>query len=132
MSRLVKAFAPIVLCLCGSTVHAGSTDSGPLAGANAANPYMAVGLLSLCFGCTQFTEGSFWSAATYAGAPHTATATGLMNTGGNAAGFLAPAVGMMVDQLGWLTTFASGSAFAVVGAVLWLFVRVQDDAQRPV
>jgi ACS family glucarate transporter-like MFS transporter len=103
-----------------------------LAGANATNPYMAVVLLSLCFGCTQFTEGSYWSAATCAGAPHTATATGLMNTGGNAAGFLAPVVGMMVDHLGWLSTLASGSAFAIAGAVLWLFIRVQDDGQRTV
>ncbi len=101
-----------------------------LAGANAANPYMAVGLLSLCFGCTQFTEGAFWSAATFAGGAHTSTSTGVMNTGGNAAGFLAPAVGMMVDHLGWLATFASGSGFAIVGAMLWLFIRVQDDVPR--
>jgi MFS transporter, ACS family, glucarate transporter len=102
-----------------------------LAGANAPNPYVAVALLSLCFGCTQFTEGTFWSAVTYAGGPHTATASGLMNTGGNAAGFLAPVIGMMVDHLGWLATLASGSAFAIAGGVLWLFIRVQDDAQRP-
>lgn len=98
-----------------------------LAGVNAVNPYVAVGLLSLCFGFTQFTEGSFASGATYVGGPHASTAYGVVNTGGNAAGFLAPAVGLMVDHAGWLWTFASGSAFAVLGAVLWLFVRVQDD-----
>ena len=71
-----------------------------LAGAYSMNPYIAVAMLSLCFGFTQFTEGAFWSASTYAAGPHTSTATGVMNTGGNAAGFLAPVVGMMVDQLG--------------------------------
>jgi MFS transporter, ACS family, glucarate transporter len=97
-----------------------------LLGAYAVNPYVAVGVLSLCFGFTQFTEGAFWSASTYVAGPHTATATGVMNTGGNAAGFLAPVVGMLVDHWGWLATLASGSFFALVGAALWLLV----DAQR--
>jgi MFS transporter, ACS family, glucarate transporter len=98
-----------------------------LAGMKAANPYVAVGLLSLCFGFTQFTEGPFASGATYAGGPHAATAYGVVNTGGNAAGFLAPAVGLLVDRAGWPMTLASGSVFALVGAGLWLFVRVERD-----
>jgi len=98
-----------------------------LAGVYAMNPYVAVSLLSLCFGFTQFTEGAFWSATTYAAGPHTSTATGVLNTGGNAAGFLAPVVGMMVDQFGWLATLASGSAFALTGAAMWLFIGVQSD-----
>lgn len=99
-----------------------------LVGAYSMNPYWAVGVLSLCFGFTQFTEGAFWSASTYAAGPHTATATGVMNTGGNAAGFLAPVVGLMVDHFGWLPTLASGSVFALIGAGLWLFIDVQRDA----
>lgn len=101
-----------------------------LVGVNVMNPYAAVAVLSLCFGFTQFTEGAFWSASTYAAGPHTATATGVMNTGGNAAGFLAPVVGMMVDQFGWLPTLASGSVFALAGAVLWLFIDVQQEANQ--
>jgi ACS family glucarate transporter-like MFS transporter len=99
-----------------------------IAGAYSANPYVAVTMLSLCFGFTQFTEGAFWSASTYAAGPHTATATGVMNTGGNAAGFLAPLVGLMVDQLGWLATLASGSVFALVGSTLWLFIGAQRES----
>ena len=96
-----------------------------LAGMQAANPYVAVGLLSLCFGFTQFTEGPFASAATYVGGPHASTAFGVVNTGGNAAGFLAPVVGLLVDRAGWPVTLASGSLFAVAGAVLWLFIGVE-------
>ena len=84
-----------------------------IAGVYASNPYVAVALLSLCFGFTQFTEGAFWSASTYVAGRHTSAATGVMNTGGNAAGFLAPVVGLMVDHLGWLPTLASGSVFAL-------------------
>jgi MFS transporter, ACS family, glucarate transporter len=102
-----------------------------LAGAYAINPYAAVGLLSLCFGFTQFTEGAFWSASTYVAGPHTASATGVLNTGGNAPGFLAPVVGMMVDRLGWLPTLASGSLFALTGAALWLFIDVQRRLKQP-
>lgn len=97
-----------------------------LAGIEAANPYVAVGLLSLCFGFTQFTEGAYWQASTYAAGPHTATATGVLNTGGNLAGFLAPLVGFMVDRLGWFPTFACGSLFALASAGLWLLVRADQ------
>ncbi len=100
-----------------------------LAGVNATNPYIAVGLLSLCFGFVQLTEGPFASAATYVGGPHASTAYGVVNTGGNAAGFLAPVVGLMVDHLGWITTLASGSIFALIGAGLWLLIRVEE--KRP-
>ncbi len=98
-----------------------------LAGAASPHAYVAVALLSLCFGFTQFIEGPFWAASTYVAGPHTASATGVLNTGGNLAGFLAPGVGLMLDRFGWYPTLASGSLFAVVGAVLWLFVRVQAD-----
>jgi len=101
-----------------------------LAGIHAVNPYVAVGLLSLCFGFQQFTEGPYASAATYVGGPHASTAFGVVNTGGNAAGFLAPVIGLMVDRAGWFWTLAGGSAFALVGAGLWLLVDVERVPKR--
>jgi ACS family glucarate transporter-like MFS transporter len=95
-----------------------------LAGAKSPDAYVAVALLSLCFGFTQFIEGPFWAASTYIAGPHTASATGVLNTGGNIAGILAPLVGLVIDRLGWSAMLVSGSGFAVLGAVLWLFVRV--------
>jgi MFS transporter, ACS family, glucarate transporter len=97
-----------------------------MAGAYAPNPYVAVTLLALCFGFCQFTEPQFWAAATYIGGEHTPSATGVMNTGGNLAGFLAPVVGLILDRFGWIPTLATGSVFAIVAAVLWLFVRAQS------
>jgi len=96
-----------------------------LAGAKSSHPYVAVALLSLCFGFTQFTEGPFWAASTYIAGPHTAAATGVLNTGGNLVGVLAIAFGHVLDRYGWWPALASGSVFAVIAAVLWLFVRVQ-------
>jgi fucose permease len=100
-----------------------------MAGAYAPNPYVAVTLLALCFGFTQFTEPQFWAAATYIGGPHTPSATGVMNTGGNIAGFLAPVVGFILDRFGWLPTLATGSVFALAAALLWLFVRAESTTR---
>lgn len=102
-----------------------------LMGTYATRPYVAVAALALCFGFTQLTEGAFWSASTSAAGPHTATATGLMNTGGNLAGLLAPLVGFMVDGFGWAATLASGSAFALAGAALWLVLLLDRRALEP-
>lgn len=99
-----------------------------VAGASAPNPYVAVGLLSLCFGFTQFTEGSYWQACTFVAGPHTAAATGVMNTGGNLPGFLAPLVGFMLDRFGWMPTLFSGSIFALISVVLWLVVRIVEPS----
>ncbi len=97
-----------------------------IAGANATDPYVAVLLLSLCFGFTLFSDSAFWAAATYAAGPHTASATGVLNMGGNLPGFLAPVVGLMIDQAGWLATLMSGSFFALLGAGLWMLVRLRE------
>jgi ACS family glucarate transporter-like MFS transporter len=102
-----------------------------LAGAYAANPYLAVALFSLCYGFTQFTEGAFWSATTFVAGPYTAAAGGVLNTGGNLPGVLAPLIGLMVDRLGWLPTLTTGSLFALLSAILWLLIRA-DRAARPV
>jgi MFS transporter, ACS family, glucarate transporter len=95
------------------------------AGVYAADAYVAVALLSLCFGFTLFTDTTYWAATTYASGEHTASACGVLNFGGNIAGLMAPLVGFMIDRVGWVPTIASGSVFALVGALLWLFVRLR-------
>ena len=102
-----------------------------LAGAYAANPYVAVALFSLCYGFTQFTEGAFWSGTTFVAGPYTAAAGGVLNTGGNLPGVLAPLFGLMVDRVGWLPTLTTGSLFALLSAILWLLIRVDIPARAP-
>ena len=98
------------------------------AGASAADPYLTVVFLVICFGCTQVTEAAYWSAAIAVAGRHAAAAGGVMNTGGNVVGFIG---GMLVpftaSHFGWDTAIATGSIFALIGALLWLFVR----ADRP-
>jgi ACS family glucarate transporter-like MFS transporter len=102
-----------------------------IAGVFASDPYVAVGLLSLCFGFTLFADTPYWAATTYASGEHTASACGLLNFGGTSPGLLAPLIGLMIDQVGWVPTIASGSVFALVGAGLWLFVRLEGTGGKP-
>lgn len=99
-----------------------------LAGVYASDPYVAVGLLSLCFGFTLFADTCYWAATTYASGEHTASASGMLNFGGTMPALLSPLFGFMIDHVGWVPTIASGSVFALIGAVLWLFVRLKGAA----
>lgn len=94
------------------------------AGATATDPYMAVLFLSLCFGCTQLTEGAYWAAAISVGNEHGAAASGVMNTGGNIVGGIgAILVPVTAEAFGWVAALATGSVFALVGAGLWLLIE---------
>lgn len=93
-------------------------------GALAAEPYTAVILLCTCFAFNQITEAAFWATAIAVSGEHAAAATGVMNTGGNIVGFIG---GMLVPVtaawLGWVSAMSTGAVFAIVGAILWLFIR---------
>jgi ACS family glucarate transporter-like MFS transporter len=99
-------------------------------GAAAPNAYLALALLSLCFAGNQFTEGAYWEGTTYVGGRYATAACGVLNTGGNFAGILAtPMVPLLKDHFGWFVALASGSVFAVIGALLWLFIRADRPLQ---
>ncbi len=95
-----------------------------LLGATARNPYLAVALLALSFGCTQLTEGAYWAAAIFVTGKHASAATGVMNTGGNVVGGIgALLVPITAEAFGWVPALATGSVFALAGVGLWLLVR---------
>jgi len=93
-------------------------------GAVANNPYVAVVLLCVCFGCTQITEAAYWATAIAVSGKHASAATGVMNTGGNVVGFIG---GMLVPvtaaTFGWVTAISTGAVVATIGGALWLFIR---------
>jgi ACS family glucarate transporter-like MFS transporter len=94
------------------------------AGAAAEDAWLAVALLALCFGGTQMTEGGYWSAITAVAGRHTAAASGLMNTGANVVGgFGALLVPFVAERVGWIAALSTGSVMAIIAAVLWLFIR---------
>lgn len=104
-------------------------------GATATTATMTVSLFCICFGFTQLTEAAYWSTTISIAGRHASTACGVLNTGGNAVGFLG---GMLVPltakYFGWVAAISMGATFAVVAALLWLFIRgdrpMADDGVR--
>jgi len=100
---------------------------------DAANPYLAVAALALCFACVELNEGPYWAAIMHIGRADTMAAGGLLNTGGNAGGLVAtPIVAYLSGQHTWTAAFLIGTVFAVASAAAWLLVdptrRVGSDA----
>jgi len=93
-------------------------------GATAVDTYRAVILLGLSFGCTQITEAAYWSTLYSVASRDSTEAGGVMNTGGNIPGIVG---GMLVpltaSWFGWVVAFSIGSVFALIGALLWFFIR---------
>ncbi|HYK99750.1 MAG TPA: MFS transporter [Steroidobacteraceae bacterium] len=90
---------------------------------DAANAYLAVLALALCFGAVELNEGPYWAAIMHVGRADAMAASGLLNTGGNAGGLIAtPIVGYLSSRHEWTLAFWIGAAFAIAGAAAWLAV----------
>jgi ACS family glucarate transporter-like MFS transporter len=96
-------------------------------GAMSGNVIVTVVMLCCSFGFTQITEAPMWVATMGVAGRHSQIATGVLNTGGNIpgiiGGFMVPAI---AGLFGWPAAIASGSVFAFVGAILWLFIRADE------
>jgi MFS transporter, ACS family, glucarate transporter len=101
-----------------------------VAGAAAGHVVLAVLLLCLSFGCVLLVDTAYWVAAMAAGGRHAATATGLMNTGGNVVGALgAVSVPLIAGTFGWFVAVSSGAVFALLAAAFWFGVRLPAPLQ---
>ena len=96
-------------------------------GATSNSVMLTVVTLCFSFGFTQLTEAPMWVATMGVAGKHSQVATGVLNTGGNIpgaiGGVLVPAI---AGWLGWSAAIISGSVFALVGALLWLFIRADE------
>jgi ACS family glucarate transporter-like MFS transporter len=103
-----------------------------LAAGWAPHPLGAVVLLSLCLAAEQFTDAIYWAAAISVAGRRASAACGLMNTGGNlSGGVVALVVPLVVDRFGWPAALATGSAFALVAAGLWLVTSPDVSMEDP-
>lgn len=96
-------------------------------GATSDNALITVVMLCICFGCNQLTEAPYWVATMAVSGKHAAVATGVLNTGGNLPGFVG---GMLVPVtaglFGWPAAMVTGSVFAIIAAMLWVFIRADE------
>ena len=96
-------------------------------GATSDDAMITIVMLCICFAFNQLTEAPYWVATMAVSGKHAAVATGVLNTGGNLTGFFG---GMLVPVtaglLGWPAAMVTGSVFAIIAALLWVFIRADE------
>jgi len=96
-------------------------------GATGGDITFVIVMLCMSFGCSMLTDTAYWVATMSVAGKHAPVATGILNTGGNVPGIVGGLlVPVMANLMGWPVAMASGSVFAIVGAVLWLFIRADE------
>ena len=96
-------------------------------GIQAENQYQAIAWISLSVGFILSTESAFWSSSIDLGKTKAGAAGGILNTAGNLGGVVSTAlVPVLIKHFGWNVALESASVLALLGAVIWLFVRLDD------
>jgi MFS transporter, ACS family, glucarate transporter len=88
------------------------------------SPFLAIGSLSIGAGCLYFTVGAYWASTTDLSKAHAGTLSGLMNTGANIGGAISPTLTPWIaSHWGWPASLATAGSIALVGAVLWRWIK---------
>ena len=100
-----------------------------IGGVSAREPAWIVTWFALALGAVGMAEGPSWATAIELGGRRGGTAAGLLNTGGNAGGILAPILTPWIGQaLGWGYAVSLGALICLAGVILWLGI---DPRQKP-
>jgi len=92
-------------------------------GAGGLGLYATVAFLSLAMGFASSAEGPFWATAIEISGEHVGAACGILNTGGNLGGMLAPVVTPLIaSRFGWTGGLYFGSLMVFIGMLTWLAV----------
>jgi predicted MFS family arabinose efflux permease len=98
----------------------------------AANAYLAVAGLALCFGLVELTEGAFWGAAMAVGRSDTMVVTSIMNTGGTMGGIIGiPIVAYLSGHGHSHAAFFIGAALAVISTSAWFAIDLRTASANP-
>ena len=98
-------------------------------GTNVSGTLTAVLSLSLATGFASWCEGPFWASAIEVAGKQVGAACGILNTGGNAGGFLAPVLTPFIaSRAGWSWGLYAGSLIAIVGMIACYFVDPSRQA----
>jgi ACS family glucarate transporter-like MFS transporter len=90
-------------------------------------PAWIVAWFAMAMGAVGTAEGSFWATAVEVGGQRGGSAAGIMNTGGNVGGLLAPILTPFVSkQFGWPWGIGLGSVVCVLGVVLWFWINPRE------
>jgi len=87
---------------------------------------VAVGALAVSYFLVELSEGAYWGGAMRVAGAETMAVAGIVNTGGNLGGVIGiPIVAYLSAAGRWDIAFGLGFVFAIVAALLWLYVDVE-------
>jgi MFS family permease len=123
LSRLGPRLGLKLIPICGLVVSAYMV----LLGLQVEDIEVVLLLFSVAMAAAGMCEGASWTAAIMIGGSRGGTAAGIMNTGGNAGGMLAPTLTPVISYFfDWQVGLAAGSVVCLLGAGLWLWVDPSD------
>jgi MFS family permease len=97
-------------------------------GAGGFSLYATVAFLSLAMGFASSSEGPYWATTIEISGEHVGAACGILNTGGNLGGLLAPVLTPMIAaRFGWAGGLYFASFLVTIGMLTWLMV---DPARK--
>ena len=89
-------------------------------------------LLSLALGFASASDGSFWATAIDLGGKEVGAASGIMNTGCNVGGLIAPTLTPLIASVvGWSWGLYFGSLVVLAGVLCWFFIDPDQGLERP-
>lgn len=92
-------------------------------GTGAARTVSAVVLMSLAFGIASCAEAPLWVSAINVGGKHVGAACGIVNTGANIGGLIAPILTPYIASLvGWSWGLYAGCLIEMVGVLAWFYI----------
>lgn len=104
--------------------------AGMVAALNVTETNTLVALLSLAFGCAAIADVVFWAGVISVGGAQSGAAGGLMNTGGNFGGAIAPFVTPLIaSHYGWSAGLYVGAAIALFGVIAWWRIDATPRAE---
>lgn len=92
-------------------------------GVNLSGTWSVAILLSFALGFAAASDGPFWATAIDVGGKEVGTAGGIMNTGANLGGFIAPTLTPLIASVaGWSWALYFASLVVLVGVACWFFI----------
>src|SRR4029079_2586504 len=100
-------------------------------GLNLTEPGAAAALMCLSLAFASSADGSYWASAISVGGEHVGAACGILNSGGNVGGFLAPVVtAYIASRVGWSWALYAGAFMVMCGVVSWFFIGSESSVRK--
>jgi len=98
-----------------------------LFGASTGSAWLAALSLTAATALVLATEGPYWASMTKLSGPQSGIGGGVMNFGSNLGGLISPVLTpWLAARLGWESALGLAALIAVVGAILWMGVSIDE------